>query len=129
MVPHTGHWPSHGSSTRPATKESDGVPQASASMAIDTHAKLLAMSRLLLLPAALLVACTPEALPQSPQIHLDRPAVEFGANYVGTQPQESLLIENRGQDPLVLQPPVLSGDPAFTVDGPLKTELLSREHT
>lgn len=80
-----------------------------------------------------LVACGKEELPQKPQLILDRETVTFGqefgnATYIGTRPQESIVIENGGLEPLTLNTSY-SGDPAFTIEGPLKSELKGKETT
>lgn len=57
-------------------------------------------------------------------------AQEFGSGtYIGTAPQESLLIENGGLETLTLHSATLQGDDAFTLEGPLKTELKGKERT
>src|SRR5262245_29287867 len=80
-------------------------------------------------------ACGPHvATPQAPTLQLDRDSIGFGqefdqATYVGTKPQESLLIQNVGIDTLIIQSAILSGDPTFTLDGPLSNEVKGKDHT
>lgn len=62
-------------------------------------------------------------LPASPQLKTDRDSLAFGqetgnGTYVGTSIPNSLQIENQGQDDLVIQSVDLSGDSAFTMQGP-----------
>jgi hypothetical protein len=76
-----------------------------------------------------LVACEKESLPQEPQLWVNREDIGFGLNYIGTKPQESLTIENHGLDDLTIESATLSGDGAFTLEGPLKTVLKGKERT
>ena len=81
-----------------------------------------------------LAACGKQQLPQNPQLRLDRCAVgfaqEFGSGtFIGTRPQESLIIENGGLSNLVISS-VTTGGPdvsAFEVTGPTKTTLKGLE--
>lgn len=81
-----------------------------------------------------LVACGKPTLPQKPQLQLDRCAIgfaqEFGSGtYIGTRPQESIIVENGGLTDLVISSVTTSGaDPtAFEVTGPTKTTLKGLE--
>jgi hypothetical protein len=81
-----------------------------------------------------LLACGKETLPQKPQLFTDRNSLGFGlefnsGTYIGSAPPQSLLIENQGLDTLHLQSVSISGDAAFTMDQPPKTELKGKEHT
>lgn len=80
-----------------------------------------------------LAACGKEELPQKPQLILDRETVTFGqefgnATYIGTRPQESIVIENGGLEPMQLSASFV-GDEVFTVEGPLKSTLKGKETT
>lgn len=79
-----------------------------------------------------LAACGKESLPQKPQLILDRDSLGFGlefgrGTYIGTSPQESLLVENGGLEDLVFSSVTLTGDPAFKHEGPSKDRLKGRE--
>ncbi len=81
-----------------------------------------------------LAGCGKDGLPNEPVFLLDRETVTFGqefgtATLVGQRPQESLLIENGGLQPLTLGNANYLGDDVFTVDGPAKLELKGKEHT
>jgi hypothetical protein len=82
-----------------------------------------------------LAACgEEESLPQKPQLRVDRVLMDFGtesggATYVGTAPQESLQIRNEGLETLKINSVVKTGDPAFELEPPLKTELKGKEIT
>lgn len=83
----------------------------------------------------LLVACgEEESLPQKPQLRVDRVLMDFGtesggATFVGTAPQESLIIRNAGLENLKINSVVKTGDTAFELDQPLKTDLKGKEET
>ncbi len=75
-----------------------------------------------------------EVLPQKPQLLLDRDSVGFGLDFgsgtfIGTQPQESLQLENGGLDPLHITSVARTGDSAFTVDGPPETVVKGKDRT
>lgn len=81
-----------------------------------------------------LCACGKESMPQKPQLAVDRDSIAFGVEfgsgtYVGTAPQESLMISNGGLENLILSGVSLAGDKEFTIDGPLKSELKGKERT
>jgi hypothetical protein len=76
------------------------------------------------------------ALPQKPQLKLDRSSLGFGqefgsGTFVGTEPTESLQISNGGQDTLTITSATLSGPDvaAFTQMGPASMTLKSGEQT
>ena len=78
--------------------------------------------------------CGKPTLPDHPQLHLDRDSIGFGqefgsATFIGTRPQESLLLENGGLEPLVISSVTLTGDSAFTLDGPTSNEVKGKDHT
>src|SRR5262249_847363 len=73
-------------------------------------------------------------LPQQPQLIPDRDTIDFGpslgyAVYVGTAPQESLQIHNGGSSNLLITSATLSGDPEFTMDGPLSMQVAGLQNT
>jgi len=73
-------------------------------------------------------------LPVKPQLKLDRSSIGFGqefgsGTFVGTSPQQSIQITNGGQQDLVISGTTLTGDPAFTKNGPSTTTLKSNEQT
>jgi len=73
-------------------------------------------------------------LPQQPQLIVDRDTIDFGQSlgfgvYVGTAPQESLQIHNGGSSDLVITSATLSGDPAFTMNGPLSMRVTGLQNT
>ncbi len=74
-----------------------------------------------------LVACGPPPLPQKPQLITDRDSVGF-LTYLGTQPQESLLLQNEGLETLRITGVTIAGDTAFTLEGPNKLEIKGRDH-
>ena len=79
------------------------------------------------------LGCGRDSLPQKPQLIVDRESLGFGqefgsATFIGTQPQDSIQISNGGLEDLTLSA-TYSGDPAFSIDGPLKTTLKGKEHT
>ena len=83
-----------------------------------------------------LVGCGKPAptLPVKPQILPDRVKIQFGqeygsGTYIGTSAQESILIQNQGQNTLVLQVPTLVGDPEITMDPPASLEVKGNDHT
>ncbi len=81
-----------------------------------------------------LTGCGKEELPDAPVFKLDRETVTFGqefgnATLVGQKPQESLLIENGGLQPLKLDPAVFVGDDVFTVEGPAVLNVEGKQHT
>lgn len=51
------------------------------------------------------------------------------AVYVGTAPQESLIISNEGLENLRINSVTKTGDTAFELDQPLKSELKGKERT
>lgn len=62
-------------------------------------------------------------LPVAPQLITDRDSLGFGqengsGTYVGTSAANSIQLLNQGQDDLVIQSVDLSGDSAFTMEGP-----------
>lgn len=66
------------------------------------------------------VTCDPDYYTQNPQVCTDRDslgfALEFGSGtFIGTAPQDTLLIRNGGLDNLVISSVTPSGDSAFTV--------------
>jgi hypothetical protein len=68
-----------------------------------------------------LVGCE-KGPPEKAQLILDRDSlgdggVDFGAVFVGTRPQESLMIRNGGVATLNLESVVKAGDGAFTIRG------------
>ena len=72
--------------------------------------------------------------PDQPTLRADRNAVDFGkgfgtAVWIGTAPQESLLIENLGLKPLMIERVEKSGDTAFSIDLPPKLEVAPLDHT
>src|SRR5262245_16409560 len=94
------------------------------------------MSRLGMVASLFLaLGCTGrDSMPQKPQLFVDRDTIGFGtefgnATYVGTSPQESLLIKNMGLDNLVISSVDKSGDAVFTLEGPLSNELKGKEST
>ncbi len=79
-----------------------------------------------------LVACgnTP-SLPQKPQLITDRDSLGFGqefgsGTYIGTSTQNSLMIENQGLDPLVLNQVTIAGDSAFVLDPASSTTIKAK---
>lgn len=80
-----------------------------------------------------LLACGKEDLPESPQLLVDREAITFGgefgnATYLGQRPQESIVLENGGLEPLELSAQ-FQGDPAFTMEGPLEARIEGKQRT
>jgi len=76
------------------------------------------------------------ALPQKPQLKLDRSSLGFGqefgsGTFVGTEPTQSLQISNGGQDTLNIMSATLDGPDkdAFTQMGPSSMTLKSGEQT
>lgn len=62
-------------------------------------------------------------MPEKPQLLVDRDSIGFGqefdrGTYVGAKPQESLLISNGGLENLVISNVAITGDSAFSIDGP-----------
>jgi hypothetical protein len=62
-------------------------------------------------------------LPAAPQLITDRQSLGFGqengsGTYVGTSASNSIQLINQGMDDLVIQSVDLSGDDAFTMEGP-----------
>lgn len=83
-----------------------------------------------------LVGCgqPPAKLPQKPQLLADRDSIGFGqeygsGTYIGTKPQESLLLENRGLDTLTIENVALVGDPEITMDPPASLTIKGNDHT
>lgn len=82
-----------------------------------------------------LVGCGQPAakLPQKPQLLVDRDStglgLEFGSAYIGTKPQESLLISNRGLDTLTIENASLSGAAEITMDPPASLTIKGNDHT
>lgn len=69
-------------------------------------------------------------LPQAATLQTDRDSLGFGqengsGTYVGTTGRNSLQIENQGLDDLVIQSVDLSGDDAFSMEGPDVTTVIS----
>ncbi len=77
--------------------------------------------------------------PQKPQLVLDRDSigdggVDFGAWFLTTKPQESLMIKNGGVETLSLTSVTKTGDSAFTIrgtndDGSFPTEVKGLDRT
>ena len=72
--------------------------------------------------------------PNEPTLRVDRNAVDFGrefntAVWIGTAPQESLLLENQGLQPLVIESVKQSGDSAFKYELPEKLEIAPLGHS
>jgi hypothetical protein len=68
-----------------------------------------------------------EALPEKPQLRVDRDSIGFGqefgtSTFIGTSPQDSLLLENRGLQTLKISAVTRAGDPEFTIDGPVDAQ-------
>ncbi len=64
----------------------------------------------------------------------DRDSIGFGLEFgsgtvIGTIPQESLLIQNRGSETLKISSANVSGDAAFTIEGPASLELKANQKT
>lgn len=81
-----------------------------------------------------LAGCGGEQLPTTPQISVDRDTLGFGtefnnATYIGTAPQETVMIENKGLNELVIAGVDKSGDSAFTFDGPAETNIKGKGRT
>jgi hypothetical protein len=77
-----------------------------------------------------LMACgkPAEEHPDEPTLRVDRNAVDFGrefgtAVWVESAPQESLLLENVGLQPLVIERVEKSGDAAFSIELPQDLEI------
>jgi hypothetical protein len=73
-------------------------------------------------------------LKEKAQLLVDRESLGFGQEFgsstkIGTAPQDSIKLENGGKEDLIISSTVLSGDPAFTINGPTKTTLGARELT
>jgi hypothetical protein len=72
-----------------------------------------------------LVSCgKQETLPEKPQLRTDRDSIGFGqefgtGTYIGTAPQESLLLENQGIQTLTISAVTPQMDPEFKVEGPV----------
>lgn len=80
------------------------------------------------------LGCGKESLPSKPQLLVDRDSLGFGQEfgsgaYIGTAPADSIQITNGGLGDLTISSAVLSGDPEFTMEGPLKTTLKGKETT
>lgn len=92
-----------------------------------------AISTLSALIFVALAACGKDDLPEKPQLWVDREAVQFGrefgeATYVGARPQESVIVQNGGLEELRLNVSY-SGDDAFTIEGPARSEVPGKQHT
>jgi hypothetical protein len=74
-----------------------------------------------------------EKLPQKPQLLLDRDStdagLQFGSAYIGTKPQESLLVGNRGLDTLTIENVSLVGSTEITMDPPASLTVKGNDHT
>ena len=95
-------------------------------------------SRILLLALAILLplsACDQGAgMPEAPTLELDKTTLDFGRDrglgvYIGTAPNESFAIQNRGLQTLTLSGIDQEGDSAFTFEGPLETTLEANDRT
>jgi hypothetical protein len=80
-----------------------------------------------------LLACGKESLPQKPQLVTDRDSIGFGqefnrGTFIGTSPQESLLLENRGLTELQITSVSIAGDTAFSIEGPDKLVVKGKDH-
>ena len=76
--------------------------------------------------------CQRESPLDRPQLCLDRESLGFGlefdqGTYVGTRPQESLIVRNNGLQDLVIESVEQSGDSAFTLDGPTSDVVKGKE--
>jgi hypothetical protein len=96
------------------------------------------MTRLgFILASAIIVSsfgCGKVSLPQKPQLIVDRASLGFGQEFgsctrIGTSPQDSIKIENGGLENLVISSATYTGDSAFTVNGPTKTDIKGKEST
>jgi hypothetical protein len=79
--------------------------------------------------ALLVLAACEKEVPREPQVSVDHDTIPFDTVYVGAAPQSSLAIQNDGLEDLVLSSVTLSGDSAFTMDGPLTTTLAYKKRT
>ncbi len=77
-----------------------------------------------------LLACGQPSVehPAEPTLRADRNVIDFGGSFgtavwLMTEPQESLLLENLGMKPLVIERVDKSGDTAFKIDLPSKLEI------
>jgi hypothetical protein len=68
-----------------------------------------------------------ETPPQKPQLNVNREVVDLGPVFIGTKPQDSLMIENGGLETLTITEVTKQGSSAFTFTGPTKMELAGRE--
>lgn len=83
-----------------------------------------------------LVACgkPAEEHPNAPTLATDREALQFGQEYdegvyIGTSKQDSLLIENDGLQPLVIDHIEKGGDPEFSMEPPSDNTIPGLGHT
>lgn len=81
-----------------------------------------------------LAGCGKESMPDKPQLLLDRASIGFGqefgsGTYIGTEPQESLLIENGGLQNLEISSVTIAGAAEFRITPPPKKTLKGKEHT
>jgi hypothetical protein len=83
-----------------------------------------------------LMACgkQSEDHPEAPTLQTDRDSLGFGEEFgqgvwIGTSPQESLLVENLGMQTLHIDHVDKSGDPVFEVDLPEKLDVDPLGHT
>lgn len=82
-----------------------------------------------------LLACgKAEEHPEKPTLQLDRDSLGFGQEfgsgvYIGTSKQESLLVQNKGLETLVISSVALTGDSAFTMELPESMEVQPLDHT
>lgn len=65
---------------------------------------------------------------------VDRDSIGFGqefgsGTFIGTKPQESLILWNGGLEKLFISSVQLTGDREFTMEGPQKLELAGKERT
>jgi hypothetical protein len=72
--------------------------------------------------------------PDEPTLSLDREALQFGGEfgqgaYVGTSVQQSLLLQNKGLNKLVIERVEQAGAPVFTLEMPPSLEVEPLGHT
>ena len=96
------------------------------------RSRILSLALAILLP---LSACDQgPGMPDEPTIVLDKTTLDFGRDrglgvYIGTAPNESFAIQNRGLQTLTLSGIDQEGDSAFTFEGPLETTLEANDRT
>lgn len=78
--------------------------------------------------------CQRESPLERPQLCLDRDSLGFGlefdqGTYVGTRPQESLILRNNGLEDLIIESIEKAGDGAFTLEGPTSDVVKGKERT